>query len=375
MYVPQAQLERLKFLTQPGKVVVIFGPRRVGKTTLLKQFLADAGPHLFVTGEDVFMREALTSGSIEKLKAFIGDHHLLVIDEAQHIPEIGLNLKLVVDHLPHVKVIATGSSTFDLAKEMGEPLTGRKFTIRMYPLSQIELNQIQNNAQTNAQLDARLIYGSYPEIITHNNDAMRKEYLRDLVSSYLFKDILAFDGVKKSKKLIDLLTLLAFRIGHEVSVSEIASQLGMSKNTVERYLDLLQQVFVLINIRGFSRNLRKEVTKTSRYYFCDIGVRNALINNFNSLKHRNDQGSLWENYIVLERLKKQEYTQLWSNNYFWRTYDQKEIDWVEEREGHLFGYEIKWGNTIAKPPKLWISTYSNASFECINQSNYLKFIT
>jgi len=375
MYVPQAQLKRLKSLVQPGKVIVIFGPRRVGKTTLLHQFLADAGPHIFVTGEDIFTREALTSGSIEKLKAFIGDHDLLVIDEAQHIPNIGLNLKLIVDHLPHVKVIATGSSTFDLAKEMGEPLTGRKLTIRIYPLAQIELNQIQNAAQTKAQLEARLIYGSYPEIITHNNDAMRKEYLRDLVSSYLFKDILAFDGVKKSKKLIDLLTLLAFQIGHEVSISEIASQLGMSKMTVERYLDLLEQVFVLINIRGFSRNLRIEVSKTSRYYFYDIGVRNALINNFNSLNQRNDHGALWENYIVLERLKKQEYTQLWSHNYFWRTYDQKEIDWVEERDGHLFGYEIKWGNTIAKAPKLWLSTYSNASFECINESNYLKFIT
>jgi len=374
MYIPQFPLKQLISLLTPGKVVVIHGPRRVGKTTLLNKFLEDQKNYLFVTGEDIFVREFLSSGSIEKLKTFIGNKDLLVVDEAQYIPEIGLNLKLIVDHMPHVKVIATGSSTFDLAKQVGEPLTGRKSVIKMYPISQMELNQLENPAQTKARLETRLIFGSYPEIITHENDNLRKEYLHELVSSYLLKDILALDGIHKSKKLIDLLILLAFQIGKEVSHSELATQLSMNKGTVEKYLDLLEQVFVLINIRGFSRNLRKEVTKTSRYYFCDNGIRNALINNFNLVNRRQDIGDLWENYLVMERLKKQEYQKIWSHNHFWRTYDQKELDWIEERDGKLFAYEIKWKETV-KAPKLWLETYPESSFECINSDNYLPFIT
>lgn len=374
MYIPQIQLEHLKSLVIPGKVVVIHGPRRVGKTTLLKKYLEGEKNYLFVTGEDIFVRDFLSSGSVDQLKDFIGTKELLVVDEAQYIPMIGLNLKLIVDHLPHVKVIATGSSTFDLAKQVGEPLTGRKYVLKMFPISQIELNHLENTAQVKAQLESRLIYGSYPEVITHRNDLDKQEYLHELVSSYLLKDILAFEGVKKSKKLIDLLILLAFQIGKEVSHSELGIQLSMSKATVEKYLDLLEQVFVLVNIRGFSRNLRKEVTKTSRYYFCDIGIRNMLINNFNPIKRRDDIGLIWENYLVMERIKKQQYKRIWSNNFFWRTYDQKELDWIEEREGKLFGYEFKWADTVVKAPKLWLETYPDALFECINQDNYLKFI-
>ncbi len=346
----------------------------MGKTTLLKKYLEGEENYHFVTGEDIFVREFLSSGSVDKLKEFVGNRHLLVIDEAQYIPEIGLNLKLIVDHIPGIKVIATGSSTFDLAKQVGEPLTGRKYVIKMFPLSQIELNQVENAAQTKALLETRLIYGAYPEVITLEDRREKERYLQELVSSYLLKDILVFDGIHKSKKLFDLLVLLALQIGKEVSHNELATQLSMGKATVEKYLDLLEQVFVLVNIRGFSRNLRKEVTKTSRYYFYDNGIRNALINNFNGMQQRDDKGMLWENYLVMERLKKQEYHELWSHNYFWRTYDQKELDWVEEREGKLFGYEFKWGETLVKPPKLWTETYPDASFSCINQSNYLKFI-
>ncbi|MBI2742995.1 MAG: ATP-binding protein [Chlamydiales bacterium] len=373
MYIPQFSLKKLQNSSLPGKVVVIHGPRRVGKTTLLNKFIEGEKNFLFVSGEDIFVREFLSSGSIDKLKAFVGSKDLLIIDEAQYIPEIGLNLKLIVDHAPQVRVVATGSSTFDLAKQVGEPLTGRKSVIKMYPLSQMELNAVETPSQTRANLEMRLIYGSYPEIITHENDQLRKEYLHELVSSYLLKDILALDGVHKSKKLIDLLILLAFQIGQEVSHHELATQLSMGKNTVEKYLDLLEQVFVLVNIRGFSRNLRKEVTKTSRYYFCDNGIRNALINNFNPLYRRQDIGQLWENYIVMERLKKQEHQQIWSRNYFWRTYDKKEIDWLEEREGGLFAYEFKW-KTMEQAPKLWKETYPDASFACINSENYLPFI-
>lgn len=374
MYVPQFPLKKLLRSVTPGKVVVIHGPRRVGKTTLLHKFMEGEKEGLFVSGEDIFVREFLSSGSIDKLKTFVGDNDLLIIDEAQYIPEIGLNLKLIVDHIPQVRIIATGSSTFDLAKHVGEPLTGRKSVIKMYPLSQMELGTIEKPSQIRANLEMRLIFGSYPEIVIHENDQLRKEYLHELVSSYLLKDILALDGVHKSKKLIDLLILLAFQIGHEVSHHELATQLSMGKNTIEKYLDLLEQVFVLVNLRGFSRNLRKEVTKTSRYYFCDNGIRNALINNFNSLNRRHDIGQLWENYIVMERLKKQEYHQIWSHNYFWRTYDQKEIDWIEEREGKLFAYEFKW-KEMQQAPKLWSETYSDSSFSCINSENYLPFIT
>ena len=374
MYIPQIQINRLRSLCLPGKVVIVYGPRRVGKTTLLKKFLANESDYLFVAGEDVFVGEYLASGSVEKLKEFVGNRTLLVVDEAQYIPSIGLNLKLIVDHMPHVRIIATGSSTFDLAKQVGEPLTGRKSVIKMYPVSQIELGNLETKAETKSHLESRLLFGSYPEVITHLDDDTKIDYLHELVSSYLIKDILAFEGIQKAKKIIDLLILLAFQIGKEVSHTELGNQLQLSRITIEKYLDLLEQTFVLINIRGFSRNLRKEITKTSRYYFCDLGIRNALINNFNSLSRRADIGELWENYLVLERIKKQEYHKIRSNNYFWRTYDQKEIDWVEEREGRLFGYEFKY-NEIARPPKLWLDTYPEASFESINQSNYLPFIT
>jgi predicted AAA+ superfamily ATPase len=373
LYIPQVPLDQLHSLAVPGKVVIIYGPRRVGKTTVLKKYLEGESNYLFATGEDLFFQREFPSQSVDQLKGFIGEKNLLVIDEAQFIPNIGLNLKLVVDHMPHVRVIVTGSSAFDLIKQVGEPLTGRKHVIQMFPISQLELNRIENKIETKANLESRLLYGSYPEVVTLESMHAKKQYLHELVSSYLLKDILAIEGIQKSKKLVDLLILLAFQIGKEVSHSELATQLSMSKVTVEKYLDLLEKVFVIFNIRGFSRNLRKEVTKTSRYYFYDNGIRNALINNFNPVSQRDDVGALWENYLVVERIKKQNYTYLWSHNFFWRTYDQKELDWVEEREGGLFGYEFKW-NAQAKAPALWLETYSNASFECINQGNYLPFI-
>jgi len=372
-YVPQFQLENLRKHAVPGKVVVLYGPRRVGKTTLLKKFLENESECLFVTGEDIFVRSSLQSQSIEELKTFIGTHKLLIVDEAQYIPSIGQSLKIIVDHIPHVRVVVTGSSSLDLTHAVGEPLTGRQHIIRMFPLSQMELGAIENASQTKALLENRLIYGSYPEVITSSDIISKQEYLQELVSSYLLKDILAFEGIQKSKKILDLLTLLALQLQNEVSVQELATQLSMSKQTVERYLDLLEKTFVIINLRGFSRNLRNEVTKTSKYYFYDTGIRNAIINNFNPLERRNDAGGLWENYLVMERIKKQTYKRIWSQNYFWRTYDQKKVDWVEEREGKLFGFEFKWGKS-SLAPKLWKNTYPDASYECITRENYLPFI-
>ncbi len=377
MYIHQYQLPKLKKLASPNKVVLIYGPRRTGKTTLLQHFIEGLHePYHLVSGEDVFTQQILASQSIDKLRSFVGQKKWLLIDEAQKIPNIGLNLKLIVDHIPDIRVIATGSSSFDLAAQVGEPLTGRKWTLRLFPLSQLELKEKENAAETAARLENRLIYGSYPDVVLCGDDEIRRQYLREIVSSYLYKDVLGLDGLKHSDKLVRLLQLLAFQIGKEVSFAELGTQLAMSKNTVDRYLDLLEKAFVVYRLGGFSRNLRKEISKNSRYYFYDTGVRNALIQNYNSLNLRDDVGQLWENYLVIERIKKQEYTGISCSNYFWRTYDRKEIDWIEEREGKLFAYEFKWrSSSRADLPKDFIRAYPDTRFERVDSGNYLKFIT
>lgn len=375
VYIPQKQLENLKKLLKPNRVVIIYGPRRTGKTTLVKKFLEEIKEKsLFLNGEDIFVQESLGSRSIVKLKNFLGETKLLVIDEAQKIPEIGANLKLIVDNLEKIKVVATGSASFDLHQKLGEPLTGRKITLRIFPLSQLELGKIENRYQTDSNLENRLIFGSYPEVILARDNEQRILYLKELVNSYLLKDILEFNGLKQSDKLVKILRLIAFQIGKEVSMSEIAAQIGINRKTVERYLDLLEKVFVIFKLSGFSRNLRKEISKNPKYYFYDTGVRNALINNFNPLELRDDLGSLWENYLVSERIKKQEYLGVLANNYFWRTYDKKEIDFIEEREGKLFAYEFKWSKGKVVVPKDFVSSYKNSRFELITKDNYLSFI-
>lgn len=375
MYIIQKQLDQLRNRVQPEKVVVVYGARRTGKTTLLNEFLkGEEGAYLLVSGEDIHVQGYLSSQSIEKLTSFIGASTLLVVDEAQKIPNIGLNLKLIVDHIPGIRVIATGSSSFDLARSMGEPLTGRKHTLKLFPLAQMEIARIETRHQTDGNLESRLVYGSYPEVVLTQDNRMREQYLKELVSSYLYKDILELEGVRNASKLNRLLQLIAFQIGKEVSYTELATGLGMSKNTVERYLDLLEKAFVLQKLQGFSRNLRNEITKNSRYYFLDNGIRNALISNFNSLELRNDTGELWENYLIMERLKRQEYLSEITNNYFWRTYTQKELDFVEEKGGRLYGYEMKWGKEKRKAPKEWTTAYPDADFMLVNRENYLEFV-
>lgn len=374
-YIHQQNLSKLQTALKPGKVVVIYGARRTGKTTLIQEFLkTETQPFLMVSGEDITVQAYLASQSIDKLKAFVGKHRLLVVDEAQKISAIGLNLKLLVDHLPDLQIIATGSSSFDLARHVGEPLTGRKTTLIQYPLAQLEIAAVESRHETDARLESRLIYGSYPEVVLLPDNREREQYLTEIVSSYLFKDILELEGIRQSAKLGRLLQLLAFQIGKEVSYTELGTSLGMSKNTVNHYLDLLEKAFVLQRVGGFSRNLRTEITKNSRYYFVDCGVRNALINNFNTLAMRNDVGELWENYLVMERLKKQAYLGPTSTNYFWRTYSQKELDLVEDRCGTLFGFEMKWGKAKTKPPKEWAAAYPQASYQVIDRDNYLAFI-
>jgi len=374
MYIHQYLLDILQKETTTNKVLVIYGPRQIGKTTLLNKLLESKSNYLLVNGEDIDVQHYLSSQSITQLKSFVGDHKLLVIDEAQKIPKIGLNLKLIVDHIPNIQIIATGSSAFDLSNELGEPLTGRKKTFRLFPLSQIELGHQETVTQTRSRLTERLIYGSYPEAILTKNPNDKQSYLNELVSDYLFRDILEIESIRKSKKLIQILQMLAFQIGQPVSLSEIGQKLALNKSTIDRYIDLLEKCFILISVQGYGRNLRKSITKKSKYYFYDLGVRNAVINQFNPPEIRNDIGQLWENYIITERIKKQSYQKIFANNYYWRTYSQQEIDWIEEIDGQPHAYEIKWKATRASVPHEWRQSYPDATFSLIHSENYLEFI-
>jgi predicted AAA+ superfamily ATPase len=336
--------------------------------------LASREKILTQNGESLMTQRRLQERIPESLQSFIGDATLFILDEAQHVPEVGWSLKMLTDTLPKLKIIASGSASFSLAQQGGEPLTGRLKTVYLYPIAARELIDQTNAAAYLATLEERLIFGNYPELFSLESLEAKSEYLRKLVDSFLLSDLLKMENVRGSKVLYDLLTLLAFQIGQEVSLSELGSSLGLHRQTVARYLDLLEKSFVLIKIRGFARNLRKEVTKNSRYYFYDNGVRNALINNFNPLALRNDVGALWENYLVMECLKRQAYERQPANNYFWRTYDQQEVDWVEERQGRLSGYEFKWGEAAPRPPKDWLVAYPNASYEVVNRANFLNFV-
>lgn len=374
-FIPRKLAKNITRFLRPNKVVVIYGPRRCGKTTFLTQYLTEIKEkYLFVSGEDINVQQYLGSQSITKLKNFVGDHTLLVVDEAHKVRNIGLNLKLIVDHTPGIRVIATGSASFDLSQQVGEPLTGRKFTLKLFPIAQLELVKIEKPYETAGLLEDRLIFGSYPEVITAIGNDERIRYLKELVKSYLLKDVLELNGLRHSDALVKILQLLSFQIGQEVSYSEIASQVGVNSKTIQKYLELLEKVFVLFRVSGFSRNLRKETSKNPKYYFYDLGIRNTLINNFNTLEIRNDVGSLWENYLVIERLKNQEYSGIMSNNYFWRTYDRKEIDWIEERGGKICAYEFKWKNKKVPAPKDWMDNYPDSEFSVITRENYLDFI-
>ena len=360
---------------QPNKVVILYGARRVGKTMLVKEILANVNePILRLNGDDINVHDKLSIRSIENYKQILGTYKLLYIDEAQKIPEIGLKLKLMIDEIEGLRIIISGSCSFDINKNAGEPLTGRKYTFTLYTLSENEYTQVENNMNKMDKVRERLVFGNYPELLHLPDRQDKVDYLNEMISSYLLKDILVYEHIKNSQKIFNLLRLIAFQIGGEVSLQELGIQLGISKNTVEKYLDLLSKVFILHKVEGFSRNLRKEITKNSRWYFLDNGIRNAIIANFNPLQARNDIGPLWENYMISERLKYQEYRRISSNNYFWRTYEQQEIDWVEERDGSLFGYEFKWKEEKVKIPTQWKSAYPDASFELININNFSEWL-
>jgi len=369
-------LEKLEQRISPNKVIVIVGARRVGKTHLLNQLIKMfVEPYLFFNGEDFETHRLFEPQTAEYYRQFFGNHKLIIIDEAQKVPQIGSKLKLIVDSISDIKIIVTGSSAFDLNNTTGEPLTGRKITYTLFPFSEKEFSQIDESITSRRdRLKHRLVFGNYPELIHLKDISQKQDYLKEIINSYLLKDILAFENIKNASKIINLLRLIAFQVGSQVSLQELGRQLSMSKNTVERYLDLLSKVFIIYKMEGFSRNLRKEITKSAKWYFWDNGIRNTIIANLNPLNLRNDSGMLWENYMISERLKYQSQQSMLVNNYFWRTYDQQEIDLIEEREGKLFAYEFKWSKRNIKIPAAWKKNYPEADFQVISSDNYYDWL-
>lgn len=312
--------------------------------------------------------------SIANYKHLFDGIDLLVLDEAQNIPDIGFKLKLIVDELDGIRVIASGSSSFDLLNKTGEPLVGRSTSFYLTPFSQKEIAQHETVLDTRQNLEMRLIYGAYPEVVVMDGFERKADYLREMVNAYLLKDILALDGLKNSGKMKDLLRLIAFQLGNEVSYDALGKQLGMSKNTVEKYLDLLSNVFVVYRLGAYARNLRKEVTKAGKWYFYDNGIRNAIIGNFNPLSLRQDAGALWENYLISERIKANCNEGTGKSFYFWRTYDGQEIDFIEENPDSLVAFEFKWGTKKPRIPGIFKDTYPHATYHIVNRENYLNYI-
>ncbi len=360
-----------------GKVLVIYGARRVGKTTLLSKFLANTKwKYRLDSGDNIRTQHIVGSQDFSLLNEYVAGYELIAIDEAQQIKNIGMGLKIIVDQHPRLRIIATGSSSFELAHQVGEPLTGRKKTLVLYPIAQLELIQQWNAFDLKERLSEFLVYGSYPEVVVASSLQEKKNVVRELANSYVLKDVLTLGGVKGSKQLLDLLKLLAFQVGSLVSLNEIGTQVQLDVKTVARYLDILEKAFVIKRIGGFTRNMRGAVISKSKYYFLDNGVRNGLISQFNPLSERNDVGALFENFVMMERLKLREYKNIYGDTYFWRTYGGKEIDIVEDRDGKLFGFEVKWqGGTKTPAPREWKAAYPQASYKVITRDNYFDFVT
>src|SRR3989338_1449806 len=365
-----------KEFTETNKGLAIYGPRQVGKTTLVNDLLSEFQLKTLILNGDQRGEwwDLLTSRELSKITLLISGYDAVFIDEAQRIPEIGLSLKIMLDNFPKLKIIVTGSSSLDLASKISEPLTGRIYSYKLFPISQGELRVTNTPYEIETQIEERLIYGSYPEIFSLPSTLEKAKYLQNLTNTYLYKDLLEFGDIRNSAKIHDLLKLLAFQVGNQVSLSELSTALELSRTTVDRYIDLLEKSFIIFRLSGFSRNLRKEVTKMDKIYFYDTGVRNTVIGNFNLLKNRDDVGRLWENFLVMERMKRQEYTQTIYSHYFWRLTTGAELDLVEEREGKLFGFEFKYSAKTSKVPKSWVVTYPNASAQTVNRNNWLQFV-
>ena len=358
-----------------GKAIILLGARQVGKTTLLKKIIQEQQVDaLYLNCDEPQTVAALTKCNLKELQMVIGANKFVVIDEAQKVDNIGLTLKLIVDNMPDVQVIATGSSAFELRNCLNEPLTGRKYEYHMFPISSKEIYQSSGYIDLKGGLETRLIYGSYPDILNHASDA--RELLRMLTDSYLYKDILATDNLRKPDVLDKLLRALAFQVGSEVSYNELAQTIGTDSKTVERYIELLEKCYIIFRLHGLSRNLRNELKKAKKIYFYDNGVRNAVIQQFAPLELRNDAGALWENFFISERIKRNHYQQNYCNIYFWRTKSQLEIDYIEEQNGQMTAFEMKWNpkKSNTSIPDAFLKAYDVKETVVITPENYLEYL-
>lgn len=376
MYVNRAIGEKIRkeIEKKDAKIVVLYGARQVGKTTLVEKIIRESKKRVLrINGDRLRKDTELSSRNLRKIETLVSGYEILFIDEAQRIPEIGINLKIIYDNIKELKVVVTGSSSLDLASSVKEAITGRKKQFKLYPVSLMELKEIYNKEELVDIIEESMIYGGYPELLKIKNKKEKVEYITEVAEDYLYKDVLELENIRYHYKLRDLLRLLSFQVGSEVSMSELGNNLGLRKETVERYIDLLEKSFVIFRLRGFSRNLRKEVNKKPKIYFYDLGVRNAVIDNFNEIDKRDDIGKLWENYVILERFKRNEYKSHKCSSYYWRTYTGAELDYIEEYGGELYGYEVKW-NKHKKVPQSWQETY-DARYQSIARDNVVEFIT
>ncbi|MEO8712592.1 MAG: ATP-binding protein [Parafilimonas sp.] len=354
-----------------GKAIIILGPRQVGKTTLIKNIL-DKKTYLFLDGDDPTVRNLLTNPNTEQLKRIIGSNKIIFIDEAQRIENIGITLKIITDQFKGVQLIVSGSSAFEINNKLNEPLTGRKWEYKLFPISWKELEDNLGFVKAEQQLEMRVTYGMYPDVINSIGDEV--EVLKQLTDSYLYKDILAFSGIRKPDILEKLLQALALQIGNEVSYNELSQLIGIDKNTVSNYIDILEKAFVVFKLKSFSRNLRNEIKTNQKIYFYDTGIRNMVIGNFNALNLRQDKGALWENFLIVERMKKNNYESSLAKPFFWRTAQQQEIDYVEEKSGKITGYEIKWSpKAKVKIPGLFKETYAT-EVKVLTRENFKTFL-
>ncbi len=357
------------------KAILLFGARQTGKTTLLKKLFENMDNVLWLNGDNNDTHTLLSDSSSSRFNLLFGNYKTVIIDEAQQIKDIGRIIKIFTDQLPQIKIIATGSSSFELANKTSEPLTGRKWEYNIFPLCFKEMCDHQGFLEEYRMLEFRLLYGYYPEVVT--NKGHEKEILKSITDSYLYKDILIWSNIKHSDMLIKLLQLLALQIGSEVSYNELSKTLGIDRGTVERYIDLLEKTYVIFRLESFSRNYRNELKKAKKIYFIDNGIRNALIANFSPLSIRNDVGALWENFLISERKKKLAYENDWGKTYFWRTTTQVEIDYIEEQDGKLNAFEFKWNNRNTKAishPTIFAEKYPNHTFKLITQENIEEFL-
>jgi len=366
----QAKIEKDLF---KGKIAIIYGARQVGKTTLVKEIQKKYSEHsLYLNCDEPDIRDALTNKTSTELKSFLGNKKLVIIDEAQRVENIGLSLKLLADNFPEMQILATGSSSFDLSNKIAEPLTGRKNEYHLYPFSLEEMKSLYSDLEIDRILEQRIVFGMYPEIVL--GESRPDQNLKSLAQSYTYKDILQYQYIKNPEILEKLLRALALQVGNEVSYNELSALVDIDKNTVRSYIQLLEKAFIIFRLGPFSRNLRNELKKLRKIYFYDTGIRNALINNLNPIDLRQDVGALWENFIISERIKYNQNNSLDKSMYFWRTTQGQEVDYIEESDGKIMGFEMKWRRDKFNKPKAFLGAYAGSDVELVNKGSYKKFV-